>query len=386
MFIKYQIKSGVTDDAANVQPIFQDLAGIFSGNITSVAGFNSNVCQQASSTWIGSLDSAYFTDSTEAITGDGHNTLVVGKYHSDWSTGLSDENRPRVDFQLRYEPLGTENVDTAMRFAERGSNTNATFNCIGNNGTVDSVGGSAKPTYAGVGNEPSIYIWATKQWLCMQWIGIASGANRSMIFAGMFDYPTNGYAVSAFNQISSFYPGIAHQQSASSYYNYGSSPSVLRTHMTNTRPGDGKFLTNTGSTYNTGSYNMSAANGYLTSTRVSTSNQLTLLPPPGLSIRGAPVSSGVGHQLVPVYAMETQYGSTSAFYLVPRLQGLYRTTDNFSASGTLVTYDGVQYAAWAGTNTNADTAGVASGGVIGTGYDLADRTQVYLIPTTLDGY
>ena len=383
MFVKYQVKSGLDTDGANVQPIFQDLAGIFSGNITSVAGFNSNVCERAGSTWIGSLDSDYFVDSTEALDGSGNCTLTVGKFHSDWSTSLSESDRPKCQLQVRYSPTAT--LGSGIRVADRngdGAGTTAdglySWSACGDN--------SGSVVEFTVANDPSIFIWATKQWVYMQW-HVTSGTAQ-MMSGGMFDYATNGWASSQFNQLSTFYPGVCINSLCEDRYFTGTGPGNTDDHgiYVYTTPfidADGAERScmiaaasvsgNHG--YHTGGFLSSTANTPF----VSSTRYLTLFPAPAFRIIPSAVASGAGHQLVPVHAQDigSHYASTTFFPIQPRLLGLNRTSDNFAASGTLITYDSTQYAALALSN---------SGHVFSQLYDnLCDTAMVFLIPTTLDG-
>jgi len=351
-FIKYQVASGISKLSSNINLVWEDIKDILEGTITTASGFNSSVCNTAGSVFRGTVPTSYYSSVTKNTntSSSSDNTLTFLKKHSDMTAYRK--------FYIYDTVSGT--YDLRCRMANASSSNFAPTSSINHY----SLSTSSSFLYDLQWHQsPIIHMWISDSIFLIQFI---QGAGLDEEYSvGMFDLPASDYDTYAYSSDSDTCPTICiANYCTGGTFNTASASSAnnnqfLVTNSTYLGPNDVVQSTTTAGSSQSD-----------LSTWSDTSNVIAIYPPAVGNIRALPLATGSAHQRIPCYTAPMQGGSGN-FAVNARLKDFYRTSDDFASSGTLVSYDGVEYAVYmshkTGGATYTDTA--------------ATENSCYLIPT-----
>ena len=351
-FIKYQVASGISKSSANINLVWEDIKDILEGTITAASGFNSSVCNTAGSVFRGTVPTSYYSSVTKNTntSSSSDNTLTFSKKHSDMTAYrkffIYDTISGTYDLRCRMADASSSNLVPTSSTSGYTLSTSSNYN------------------YDFPWNQsPVIHMWISDSIFLIQFI---YGAGLDEEYSvGMFDLPASDFDTYAYSSDTDTCPTICIAN-----YCTGGSFNTTTAAATNAN----QYLI-TNSTYlgpNDVVQNATAANGSYSDLANwhDTANYLAIYPPAVGNIQALPLATGSAHQRIPVYTVPMQGGSGN-FAVNARLKDFYRTTDDFASSGTLVSYDGVEYAVYMSHKTGGATLNDTA----------ATENSCYLIPT-----
>lgn len=332
-FLRYVINSSASDTASTLNNIFADLEGWIDGTITATSSFNSSYCNTAASEIEGTIPAnVYFAISKNTNTSSSSDNYIrFAKYHSDWSS--YDSSHPADKMHIYWTISGT--YGARLRVGNRSNNNMTPYpstSYYNYGSTSSSYKTDLQPANC------TIFLWLEEDYMACQIVD--SNQNHS-IFIGSFDHPRSEYAEYVFDQDSDFANAVTvsalNHQSYNNAYNssYNGFEVAVHDYIDETGTAQAYFP------------NYNAGWNYFTGYSVSTSYEIgTLYPTPWTLLDQVSITSGVGHQLVPVFSQGARGNqSQGAYPIAGRLKGLYRTSDEFATTGTSITYGGVNYRA-----------------------------------------
>ena len=349
-FIKYQFKSGLSKSATTINAFFDDIKGILEGTITATSGFNSTYADINGSVFRGTVPTDYYSSVSKNTNtaANSDNTLQFLKKHSEMTAYRT--------FYLYDTATGT--YDWRARMASAGGTNLVPTNSTSGYTVTTSNTQTMDVDYNQV---PTCFMWISESIFLIQIIDGNSAENACSM--GMFDYPKSDYDDWAYSSDTNTCPTIfmgdvnvgqfnnATQSNTDSYFVVSNST----------------YLTSADAIQSASSVSQSYHDTVTTHYGV---NYLAIYPRAIHNITSLPLASGKAHQRIPVMLMPYQ-GNTTSFPLFARLKDLYRTTDDIAQPGTLINYNGVEYAVWMFHKTGGAT------------YNNSEATEnsCYLIPT-----
>lgn len=347
-FLRYVVSSSAANSNTSVKNIFDDLISWVEGSITATSGFNSSYCNIASSEIQGTIPAnVYHNTYNNNNTGNSGDTILrFSKYHSDWSSYNS--SHPSSRMHIIWSTTGT------YRLRMRVSNKND-GNMMPYPSTAYGHAGNSSSNYHTdfVPANTTILMWLEEDYMAIQML---ESSNQDAIFMGSFDHPRSEYAEQCFSLDSEHSATVEVSALMNGTYNNIITPtydwfSITAHDYYDQRGVNYSYPNNYGS--------IEQSRGYTVATN---QEHLTLYPNAWLTMPQVPISGGSGHQLIPCFnSNNTGNQAAGNFPIFGRLKGLYRTTDNFAASGTSITYGGNQYRVCmmhrsGGAYNNADSA------------------------------
>lgn len=330
-FLRYVINSSASDNASTLNNVFADLYAWATGTATSTSDFSSTYCNTASSEIEGTIPTnVYFDAYKNNNTGSSSDNIFrIAKYHSDWSSYNS--SHPADKMFLYWSITGTYGARLRV-----GNRNNANYTPYPSTSYYNTGSTTAAYKTDLVPANCTIFMWLEEDYMACQIVD--SNQNHS-IFIGSFDQPRSEYADYVFDQDYDFANAVTVSalchQSYNNTYNSSYNGFEIGVHdFIDQAQTQQAYLTNYSSGFN-----------YFTSYSVNASYEIMTMYPPAWSvIDQVPTSSGVGHQLIPCFTSANAGNQSNGQYpIAARLKGLYRTSDEFAATGTSITYGGVNY-------------------------------------------
>jgi hypothetical protein len=326
MFVKYAIKSGVSE--SDWQKCLYDLRDIMNGTHTSVADFNTDVCNPALSEFTGTLNtSVYVQQSTSS------NDFRVDKYHyqRDDANGFAPKTEIRIRWQYSSYP-------PAIRFGNHNSSNywpyNSTAHYWMNN---QGAGNNSKR----IQDYTNFFIWANDEHFIIHAEENGVALQQRGNTAGCFDWEVSDADKFAYNTNNLYSP----QLFIFAQDRYLSGSAAQDTGWSQFACGRHTYLANDGSVAGASSWPSSGVNATAEQYASSTSYGLyNISPNPLVNIYSTTTTTGESNYLIPVQAMAYGKTTTTVPTVYGKLTNFYRTTSNLGVTGDTVTIDGTDYA------------------------------------------
>ena len=329
-FLRYVVSSSASNSNTSVKNIFDDLISWVEGSITATSGFNSSYCNIASSEIQGTIPANVYhnTYNNNNTSNSSDTVLRFSKYHSDWSSYNS--SHPSSRMHIIWSTTGTYQL--RMRVSNKNDGNMMPYPST----AYGHAGQSSSNYYTDfVPANTTILMWLEEDYMAIQML---ESSNQDAIFMGSFDHPRSEYAEQCFLLDSEHSATVEVSALMNGTYNNIITPTY------------DWFSITAHDYYDQRGVNYAYPNNYsqlepMRGYQITTSYEhLTLYPNAWLTMPQVPISGGSGHQLIPCFnSNNTAHDSEGNFPIFGRLKGLYRTTDNFAASGTSITYGGNQY-------------------------------------------
>ena len=326
MFVKYAIKSGVAEN--DWQKCLYDLRDIMNGTHTSVADFNTDVCNPALSEFTGTLNTSIY----EYQTG-GTSDFRVDKFHyqRDDANGFAPKTEIRIRWQYSSYP-------PAIRFGNHNSTNYWPYNATSHHWMNS---GSSGQNSMRIQDYTNFFIWANDEHFIIHAEENGAALQQRGNTAGCFDWEISDADKFAYNVNNLYSP----QLYIYAQDRYLSGSAGQDSNFAQFACGRWTYLANDGSIAAGSSWPSSSINATAEQYASSTSyGMYNISPNPLVNIYSTTTTTGESNYLIPVQAMAYGKTTTTVPTVYGKLTNFYRTTSNLGVTGDTVTIDGTDYA------------------------------------------
>jgi hypothetical protein len=345
MFVKYQVKGGLTDtDHTKHNLIMQDFRDIMNGTHTAASDFNTNVCDVSSSEMVGAANSSIYS-SIAYVQSSGSSVesqIRINKRHHYY---LTDSNYDMArNVRVCISPNSGDVAGVIV-----GTKTSTDFRP--NNNTSFSTGMTPEVNCL-ISNSPVFYFYVSDYWFMWQHYD----QQRDMAsWGGVLDYDVTDHDKYVYDSIDSDY--------SAQYCWAGSTNNDFNTQQSSTTVSDAEYLGKVAYLANDGNIqshsewstgNQQYAWGY----SVSDNYLMGMMFPPNQKRQLASLlgNGDKSHQLVPLYALPHNNDSDDSDSVIARFPYVWRTTDDIGSPGQTITFNGVDYVVMMGNKTGGSSS------------------------------
>jgi hypothetical protein len=334
MFVKYQMKGGIANDAwATMNLLLADFQKILDGTVTATSGFNSNVADIAACEFSGSINSnIYHTvakhDST-TTTDEGYVQFKKRHHHY-----LTDNNYDWERTNYIILSPGADDVPSFNSFNKAGTNGRPATNITGSTWI-----GSENIDFS-MADAPCFYFFISDY--NFMWCMYNESRDEGTI-GGVLDYEMTDADKHVFDNVTTNYCPMyiwAFDQ-AETYQLIGTLPSV---DYSNFWVGRTDYLSNVGAVDSHETWSAATENALYTRGQYDGNKYPSLYPAPYKRVMSAPLPAGdTAHQLHPVFVSPHSNSDTGSDPIMAKFPYIWRTTDDIGYTGQTITFNGVDY-------------------------------------------